>query len=69
MYATRIDGGRIMKDSIVEEVRAVRDEYAAKLKYNLHDIAEDARRHQRKSGRQIIKLASHTASKSRRVHS
>lgn len=69
MYATRIDGGRIMKDPIVEEVRTARDEYAAKLKYNLHTIAEDARRHQRKSGRQIIKITSHAISKSRLVRS
>lgn len=69
MYAARIDGGWIMKDPIVEEVRAARDEYAVKLKYNLHAIAEDARRHQRKSGRQIIKITSHTTSKSRLVRS
>jgi hypothetical protein len=52
-----------MKDPIIDEVRAARDEYAAKFNYNLHRIAEDARRHQRRSGRPIVKRAYQNTSK------
>jgi hypothetical protein len=44
-----------MKDPIIEEVRAAREKIAAKFKYNIHAIAENARRHQAKSGHKIIK--------------
>lgn len=44
-----------MNDPIIEEVRAFRDAIAATDKFNLHKIAEKARRHQVQSGRKIIK--------------
>ncbi len=53
-----------MKDPIVEEVRAAREKIAAKFKYNVHAIVENARRHQAKSGRKIIKVTHHRPLKS-----
>lgn len=44
-----------MNDPIVEEVRAFREAIAAKDKFNLHKIAENARRRQAHSGHKIIK--------------
>ncbi len=46
-----------MKDTIVEEVRTIRETLAAKHKFNIHSISEDARRHQTKSGHKIIRIA------------
>jgi hypothetical protein len=53
-----------MKDPIVEEVRAAREALAAKFKFNIHTIAENARRHQAKSGHKIIKIVRRSHSKS-----
>jgi len=53
-----------MKDPVVEEVRSARAMLAAKHKFNLHAIVEDARRHQQKSGHRIIKLVNHSSIKS-----
>ena len=44
-----------MKDPIVEEVRRAREQYAAKHEYDVHAIAQDARRTQGKRGRKIIR--------------
>jgi hypothetical protein len=46
-----------MKDPIVEEVRAAREALAAKYGFNIHALAENARRHQAKSGHRIIKVS------------
>jgi len=46
-----------MNDPIVEEVRAAREAIAAKCKFDIHALAENARRHQAKSGHKIIKIA------------
>ncbi len=43
------------KDEIVEEVRKVRDEHAAKFDYDISAICEDIRRKQSKSGRKVIR--------------
>lgn len=53
-----------MKDPIVEEVRAAREAIAAKFKFDIHAIAENARRHQAKSGHKIIKVSRHAPLKS-----
>jgi hypothetical protein len=45
-----------MKDQIVDEVRRVREAYAAQFNYDLRRIAEDLRRRERESGRQYINL-------------
>jgi hypothetical protein len=47
----------VREDSIVEEVRKFRDERAAKFGYNLRAIAEDARKRQQQSGREVVSLA------------
>ncbi|MGI8494874.1 MAG: hypothetical protein ACR2L1_06130 [Pyrinomonadaceae bacterium] len=46
------------KDEIVEEVRKVRDEYAAKFDYNLNAIYEDIKKQEKKSRRKIVNLPS-----------
>jgi hypothetical protein len=43
-----------MKDSIVEEVRRARDEYAKKHHYDLDAICEDLRKQQNLNGRKVI---------------
>jgi hypothetical protein len=53
-----------MKDPIVEEVRAAREAIAEKFNFNIHTIAENARRHQAKSGHKIIKVTHHRPQKS-----
>ncbi len=45
------------EDPIVEEVRKFRDERAAKFGYDLRAIAEDARKRQQQSGRQVVSFA------------
>jgi hypothetical protein len=54
-----------MIDPIVEEVRAAREAIAAKNKFDIHAIAENARRHQAKTGHTIIKITHRSRLKSR----
>ena len=42
------------RDPIVEEVRRIREELAARFGYNVRAIAEDARKRERESGRKVI---------------
>jgi hypothetical protein len=42
------------KDEIVEEVRKVREEHAAKFNYDISAICADIRRKQKESGRKIV---------------
>ena len=42
------------KDEIVEEVRRVREEHAAKFNHDLKAILDDARKRQRESGRKTV---------------
>jgi len=44
------------KDEIVEEVRKVRDEYAAKFDYDLNAIYKDIKKQEKKSRRKIVSL-------------
>jgi hypothetical protein len=42
------------KDEIVEEVRRIREENAAKFDHDIDAIVADARRRQQESGRKIV---------------
>ena len=44
------------KDSIVEEIRKNRDEYAKKFNYDLHAICQDMRKKQGQAGRRVVSL-------------
>ena len=45
-------------DPIVEEVRRIRDEHAARFKYDLDLIVKDLKEQERASGRKYIRLPS-----------
>ena len=45
------------KDPIVEEIRKLRDEYAAKFNYDLAAIFRDLQQKQKNSGREFVSLA------------
>jgi hypothetical protein len=47
----------MMKDEIVEQVRHVREQQAAKLNFDLKAILADARRRQKDSGDRIVSFA------------
>jgi hypothetical protein len=44
------------KDSIVEETRKVREEYAAQFNYDLDAIYQDLKEKERQSGRKVVSL-------------
>ncbi len=44
------------KDEIVEEVRRVRDEYAAKFNYDLDAIYKDIKKQEKQSQRRVVSL-------------
>ncbi len=44
------------KDEIVEEVRKVRDEYAAKFNYDLDAIYTDIKEQEKKTRRKVVSL-------------
>jgi len=44
------------KDEIVEEVRKVRAEYAAKFNYNLDEIYKDIKKQEKQTKRKIVSL-------------
>jgi hypothetical protein len=43
----------MIDDPIVDEIRRVRQAYAAEFSYDLHAICEDLRRQERESGRKF----------------
>ena len=45
------------KDYIVDEVRRVREEQAAKYSFDVKSILAAARKRQRRSGRKVVSLA------------
>ena len=47
----------MVKDPIVEEVRRVREEQAAKHDFDIKSILVAAKKRQRRSGRKVISLA------------
>ena len=44
------------KDTIVEDVRKVREEHAAKFNYDLDTIYQDLKKQEKRSGREVISL-------------
>ncbi len=44
------------RDEIVEEVRKVREEYAAKFDYNLNAIYKDIKEEEKKTRRKVVSL-------------
>ena len=52
------------KDEIVEEVRKVREEHAAKFGYDISAICADIRRKQAKDGRKIVSTRKNVEKKS-----
>ena len=49
------------KDPIVEEIRAIRQQHAARFNYDLKKIAEDLRKKQERSGRKGVSFPSKPA--------
>jgi CRISPR/Cas system CMR-associated protein Cmr5 small subunit len=45
-------------DPIVQEIRKVREEHAARLRFNLQAIADDLKKQQENSGKKFVSLAS-----------
>jgi len=43
-----------MPDTIVDEIRKVRDEYAHRFNYDLHAMCADLRREQEASGAEVV---------------
>lgn len=43
-----------MKDSIVEEIRKIRDAHAVKFQFDLHAICEDLRKKENTCGHTIV---------------
>jgi len=46
-----------MKDEIVDQVRQVREQHAAKFNYDLKGIVADARKRQKSSGHPVVSFA------------
>jgi len=44
------------KDEIVEEVRKVRDEYAAKFNYDIDAIYKDIKKQEKQTARKVVSL-------------
>ena len=51
------------RDPIVEEIRKLRHEYAAKFNYDIKAIGDDLRQRQKKSGRKVVSLPPRPAKK------
>jgi len=47
----------MMKDEIVDQVRQVREQQAAKFNYDLKAIVADVRKRQKNSGHQVVSFA------------
>lgn len=54
----------MQRDEIVDEVRAIREEYAARFNYDLRAICNDLKDKQANSGRQTVSLPPREASQS-----
>ena len=62
LYPSRAYGGITMfKDSIVEEVRATRQQHAARFNFDLRKIAEDLIKKERQSRRKLVSFPSKPA--------
>ena len=49
------------RDTIVEEIREIRDKYAKPFKYNLREIYRDLKTQEAKSGRRFVSLSARPA--------
>lgn len=54
-----------MKDPIVEEVRKIRNSYAKRFDYNLHEISKDIRKRQQASKKRILQPPKRISNKTR----
>lgn len=45
-----------MRDPIIDEIRRVREAYAARFNHDVEAIYEDIRKHQEQSGRTYVRL-------------
>jgi len=54
-----------MKDPIVEEVRKIRNSYAKKFDYNVHEISKDIRKRQHTSKKRILQPPKRISNKTR----
>jgi hypothetical protein len=43
------------EDEIMQELRAIREEYAAEHEYDLQSIFEDAKKHEGEGGRRVLR--------------
>lgn len=50
-----------MNDPIVDEVRRIRDEYAARFNYDIDAMFQDIKEQERKSGRTFVSYAKPTS--------
>jgi hypothetical protein len=46
-----------MYDPIVEEIRRIRDEQAARLGYNVRAIVEDSQKREQSSGHEVVSFS------------
>ena len=56
--------GGMLVDPIVEEIRLVREEHAARFDYDIHRICEDIRKHERTSRLKFVKPSRRVAAES-----
>ncbi len=50
-----------MRDTIIQEIRNTRDEYARQFNYDLHQMCLDLRREQELSGAQVVTFSTKSA--------
>jgi len=50
-----------MRDTIIQEIRNTRDEYARQFNYDLHQMCLDLRREQERSGAQVVTFSTKSA--------
>ena len=50
-----------MRDTIIQEIRNTRDEYARQFNYDLHQMSLDLRREQERSGAQVVTFSTKSA--------
>ena len=50
-----------MRDTIIQEIRNTRDEYARQFNYDLHQMCLDLRREQERSGAQVVTFSTTSA--------
>jgi hypothetical protein len=66
--ATNNRNDEARSDPIVEEIRRIRDEQAAKFDYNVRAIIEDAKKREGKDGRQVVSFVREKAAPDQSTH-